>query len=180
TISGSAEFSSLKLNVQYDDGFVAYLNGEEVARVNAPDPLAANSTATGTSFDSDAVTADTFNLDDFKDLLVVGPNVLAIQALNVSASNPDLLIRAELIASDVTAISDQARYFVTSSPNGPNGQGTQDLGPIITNVTNTPAAATAADPVIVSAKVTQAFSPIAANSVVLHYRRMYNAESTLV
>jgi len=32
-------FSELYLNVRYDDGFVAWLNGEEVARVNAPQSL---------------------------------------------------------------------------------------------------------------------------------------------
>ena len=37
---------SLRLRMKYDDGFVAYLNGEEVARVNAPDTVAWNSVAT--------------------------------------------------------------------------------------------------------------------------------------
>ncbi|MCA9168230.1 MAG: lamin tail domain-containing protein, partial [Planctomycetales bacterium] len=33
-------FKSLDLSVNYDDGFVAFLNGTEIARVNAPDTLA--------------------------------------------------------------------------------------------------------------------------------------------
>ena len=37
---------SLKLRVRYDDGFVAYLNGWEVARANAPTTLAWNAAAT--------------------------------------------------------------------------------------------------------------------------------------
>ncbi|MCA9151202.1 MAG: CotH kinase family protein, partial [Planctomycetales bacterium] len=39
-------FKSLDLSVNYDDGFVAFLNGTEIARVNAPDTLAWDSTAT--------------------------------------------------------------------------------------------------------------------------------------
>ena len=46
-IPGAAvpEFSTLRLGMNYDDGFVAYLNGTEVARRNAPDSLAWNSVA---------------------------------------------------------------------------------------------------------------------------------------
>ncbi len=40
------DLDQLNLNVNYDDGFVAYLNGTEVARSNAPENLAWNSTAT--------------------------------------------------------------------------------------------------------------------------------------
>lgn len=40
------EFTTLGLDIHYDDGFVAYLNGTEVARSNAPDSLAWDSTAT--------------------------------------------------------------------------------------------------------------------------------------
>ena len=36
-------FDALLLNMRYDDGFVAYLNGVEVARRNAPASLAYNS-----------------------------------------------------------------------------------------------------------------------------------------
>jgi hypothetical protein len=39
-------FDRLKLRLRYDDGFVAYLNGWEVARRNAPNPARWNSVAT--------------------------------------------------------------------------------------------------------------------------------------
>ena len=39
-------YKTLDLNINYDDGFVAYLNGQEIARANAPDQLAWNSVAT--------------------------------------------------------------------------------------------------------------------------------------
>lgn len=38
TQSANDPFEFLKLNAQYDDGFIAYLNGVEVLRVNGPEP----------------------------------------------------------------------------------------------------------------------------------------------
>ncbi|HAD36748.1 MAG TPA: hypothetical protein DCF72_07385, partial [Gammaproteobacteria bacterium] len=39
------QFDYLRLDMMYDDGFVAYLNGVKVAHANAPDTLAWNSKA---------------------------------------------------------------------------------------------------------------------------------------
>ena len=41
----SPSFDSLQLNVRYDDGFIAYLNGVEVARDNSPSDATWNSEA---------------------------------------------------------------------------------------------------------------------------------------
>ena len=46
-VDDPAAFSQWRLLVQYNDGFIAYLNGHEVARRNAPDNAAWNSAATG-------------------------------------------------------------------------------------------------------------------------------------
>ena len=46
-------FNSLRLRMKFDDGFVAYLNGVEVARANAPLELAWNSSATTTRSDAE-------------------------------------------------------------------------------------------------------------------------------
>lgn len=46
SITDPAAFNSLSLGLRYDDGFVAYVNGQEVLRRNAPATLAWNSTAT--------------------------------------------------------------------------------------------------------------------------------------
>ena len=45
-VTDPAEFDSLSLDMRYDDGFVAYLNGHEVARANAPTTPQFNSAAT--------------------------------------------------------------------------------------------------------------------------------------
>ncbi|MBM3846420.1 MAG: hypothetical protein FJ405_09060, partial [Verrucomicrobia bacterium] len=46
TVPDPSGFNALTLNMRYDDGFVAYLNGVEVARASAPASVAWNSTAT--------------------------------------------------------------------------------------------------------------------------------------
>lgn len=87
---------SLTLNMKYDDGFVAFLNGREVARANAPIELGPEAGATASH---EANSFEQFDITPFLDSLRVGQNILAIQGLNYSASSSDLLILPELIAS---------------------------------------------------------------------------------
>ncbi|HQI27627.1 MAG TPA: lamin tail domain-containing protein, partial [Sedimentisphaerales bacterium] len=94
-------FSELRLSVRYDDGFVAYLNGQEVARVNAPDTLLWNSAATGSHEASYSAFDETFDLSDQIDLLHAGSNLLAFHAMNNSVSSSDFLISATLEATSV-------------------------------------------------------------------------------
>jgi len=88
---------SLWLRVDYDDGFVAYLNGQEVARRNAPGGPGSfvpfDETA---STDHEAGTPVDIDLSGFMDLLVAGDNVLAFQALNGTIDSSDLTLIPEL------------------------------------------------------------------------------------
>jgi hypothetical protein len=88
---------SLNLNVWYDDGFVAYLNGAKVADANAPATLMWNAAASGSH---EAGGPETFGISDFKSSLKEGENLLAIQALNTSITSSDFLINVELNASE--------------------------------------------------------------------------------
>ncbi len=87
----------LNLNVRYDDGFIAWLNGFQVARMNADGAIIWNSQATG-SHDTNG--KEVFNISDEKEHLRVGANLLAIQGLNVGPSSSDFLINAELVATE--------------------------------------------------------------------------------
>ena len=89
--------ATLTLQMQYDDGFVAFLNGTQVAEANAPSSLSWNSTATSSHSDSEAVIPENFDLTQHKALLKPGENLLAIQGLNTTVNSTDLLIRPQLI-----------------------------------------------------------------------------------
>ncbi len=99
TFGGSrAEFKSLILNIRYDDGFIAYLNGAEIARRNFDGTPAWNSIAAAGQPDSVAVQFESIDVSAFLGTLQRGDNLLAIHGLNLSATDTDFLISAELIA----------------------------------------------------------------------------------
>ncbi len=98
------DLTSLTMAVRYDDGFVAYLNGTEVARRNAPPGTPTNtSTATADRPPLLATTPEQIDLTASLGLLVSGTNnILAVHALNQAASDGDLLLQAELAQHTVT------------------------------------------------------------------------------
>jgi len=99
TFSGEVEdLDSMMLNIRYDDGFVAYLNGNEVARRNIGRILTWNSSANAGHVDSEAVQFESIDISTSLDNLRQGRNLLAIHGLNISATDSDFLISAELIA----------------------------------------------------------------------------------
>ncbi len=77
---------ALELEIDYDDGFIAYLNGREVARRNVPEGPATFET---TASSHEAGTPETITLGPAADLLVEGVNVLAIEGHNASAGSSD-------------------------------------------------------------------------------------------
>jgi hypothetical protein len=91
-------FDFMTLKVKYDDGFIAYLNGTEVARRNFSGTPAWNSSASTTHSDSEAVEFESIDISAFLGNLRPGSNLLAIQGLNVSTTSSDLLFSVELIA----------------------------------------------------------------------------------
>ncbi|HUL50956.1 MAG TPA: LamG-like jellyroll fold domain-containing protein, partial [Candidatus Nitrosotalea sp.] len=173
-LADPAGIGRLFLRMKYDDGFVAWLNGVEVTRKNAPDTNLWNSAATARHSDDLAVQFEDFDISQSLGALAVGANVLAIQGLNIDATNTDFLIQARLDATSVGSLGAQARYFVTPTPGAPNGAGSADLGPILNGAGHSPAVPQSADNLLVTASVRPAFYPIA--SVALHYRVMFSAE----
>ncbi len=84
------------LKMKYDDGFVAYVNGVEVASSNNPAGLTWNSAATDRQSDEAVEVFELFDITNFKNSFVDGPNVLAIHALNSSSSGSDMFVLPEL------------------------------------------------------------------------------------
>jgi len=118
TIADLSLYNSLTLKMKYDDGFVAYLNGVEVARRNAPASVTWNSSATAEHLKSDALKYEEIDISSRLGLLRVGQNVLAIQGLNYGANNTDFLVLPELVDIDYLGLG--LHYFSTATPGKPN------------------------------------------------------------
>lgn len=118
TVTNASSFDSLRLRMRYDDGFVAYINGIEVARRNAPASLAFDSAATTDISSSQSEITEDINISSFLSALQNGNNVLAIQGLNSSPSDSSFFVLPELVASQLFA--NDYRYFATPTPNAPN------------------------------------------------------------
>ncbi|MEZ5299157.1 MAG: discoidin domain-containing protein [Verrucomicrobiales bacterium] len=112
---------TLALDIQYDDGFIAYLNGTEIAARNAPASPAWDSAAAAERLDTDAVRVERIDLTAQLALLTAGENVLAFHALNASASDDDFLLRPRLTS---TADGGQLNaYMEPPTPGAPNTSG---------------------------------------------------------
>jgi hypothetical protein len=87
-----ADVNGLTLKVRYDDGFVAYLNGKEVARANFTGTPAWNSHA-DSAIESVASDFDeSIDISTFVGSLKAGANILAIQGMNSGSTSSDFLI----------------------------------------------------------------------------------------
>lgn len=109
-----------ELRLNYDDGFVAYVNGVRVASANAPVDLAYDSIATADHPDVFAVEEVTFDLRDAPVALGVGENVLAIHVLNRSPSS-DLLISPTLVVNSGEIVEPRTvGYLAAPTPGSSN------------------------------------------------------------
>ena len=122
----------LTLRLQYDDGFVAYLNGERLVRENISSVARSTSTARRERLPSAAREFATFQLPP-QDGFLIGRNVLAIQIVNDQRSDPDLLLAAELATVVVESVElGEAGYFEPPTPAWPNGQVRPGVSPAVT------------------------------------------------
>ncbi|MDA7930346.1 lamin tail domain-containing protein, partial [Akkermansiaceae bacterium] len=122
-LDDSSEVSSLTLRMRYDDGFVAYLNGTEIASRNAPASPDWQSASSSERPGQEASIFEEIDVTDFAHLLVPNStNILAIHGLNVSASDGDFLISPELVGVASSA-SVEMLYFSAPTPGESNGSG---------------------------------------------------------
>jgi hypothetical protein len=99
-------FDNVTLRIRYDDGFVAYLNGTEIARRNIAGSPAWNATADDQNSDLAAMDFEEIEIAGFDSMLRRAGNVLAIHGMNVSATSSDFLISVELVATAVESQDD--------------------------------------------------------------------------
>ena len=122
SLTGANTVTSLNLRMKYDDGFIAYLNGAQVAAANAPSAPSFNSLSTNSHSDSEAIVFQDFDLTDSIATLNEGNNVLAFHMLNWALGSSDLLMLPEL---DIEMVNQNGAlvegYYITPTPETANG-----------------------------------------------------------
>lgn len=104
----------LSLVVNYDDGFVAYLDGAEVARANAPGAVGSAIAHTAVAnANHEAGTAVTYSLGAVSSRLSAGVHILALIGLNDAADSSDLTLIADLSVGDPPG---NTIWYRTNSP----------------------------------------------------------------
>jgi len=100
TVTDPKQVKWLTLRLDYSDGFVAYLNGQEIARRNlagaAGSPVPYNAGATNAHRRAEI---EEINVSAFAHLLVPGTNVLAMQVHNQERFDFEFLLVPELLAN---------------------------------------------------------------------------------
>ena len=92
-IADTSQLTHALLHIDYDDGFVAYLNGTEIARANMDGIHPAFNQPANEQHEALIINGKPphrFSLDSLLTLFREGENVLAIQAHNISAGSSDL------------------------------------------------------------------------------------------
>lgn len=115
TAADLADPAALQLLMDYDDGFVAYVNGVEVARANLAEANAFTPHDAVTTAARAGGTSTTYTLDPPAKLLTLGQNVLGVQVHNLTVADADLFLRARLQRSGgaiFVNFTDTWRYFV--------------------------------------------------------------------
>ncbi len=117
-VADPTAISNLFLSIDYDDGFVAYLNGVEVARRNVGNPgqeFSYNQVASG---GHEAGTPLVLDLTANLDLLVAGVNLLAVEIRNVTLDSSDLSFIPILTTDDRAFSCPSASAFTCGSSGG--------------------------------------------------------------
>lgn len=98
-LSDPADVSELDLTAESDDGFIAWINGEEIARFNMPDGTIAFDGSSLSAL-AEPIPPVTYTDTNPRRYLVSGVNVLTVQAFNSSLSgSSDFLFNASLSAA---------------------------------------------------------------------------------
>src|SRR5262245_7563486 len=99
-IDNPADVAALRLQALSDDGFVAWINGQPVIRFNVPDgEIPFDGTALGTF--PEPLPTESYDIAGFRDLLVRGTNVIAVQGFNASISASSDFVFAATLEAEV-------------------------------------------------------------------------------
>lgn len=92
-INNTDDVDELKIIADYDDGFVLWINGNEVWNINVPDNYAYNSGAINTH-EFEEWSSLTLKKEDLN--LINGTNVIAVQGFNFSKNSSDFYLNVKV------------------------------------------------------------------------------------
>jgi hypothetical protein len=177
-VDSPCSVQSLTLRMRYEDGMIAYINGQEIARSNAPpaNTEAWNSGAPAYRLNRVAVRPVEYPIGEF-DFLHVGTNMLAVQGLNYGVDSSNLLIYPELLARIHVYRDAPPQYFQGPTPGKPNNLGVDKLGPVISDIEHYPEIPDENDDLLIRVRIGPSSEPVA--EATLHYRVMFESELTV-
>ncbi|MGH9362274.1 MAG: right-handed parallel beta-helix repeat-containing protein, partial [Thermoanaerobaculia bacterium] len=115
SVADPAATGELELVVDYDDGFIAFLNGREVARSNAG-PAGVYPRINALATDSrEAGSPEVFRIGDGGSFLLTGVNVLAVVGLNRSTDSGDFSLHPSLRSADPAGEGCPGDFYVAGS-----------------------------------------------------------------
>lgn len=171
-LADASAVTALSLSFRYDDGFVAYLNGSEIANRNAPDLPVWDDIADGNV--NENANSETIDVSAFLGDLQNGDNVFAVHGLNRSSGSSDFLVEVSLEASVPGGGPLSFGYLSSPTPGLPNSESTTP-GPVIQNVSHLPAQQPLSlQNIVVTAEVAPRLAAI--TTVNLVYRVDFRAE----
>ncbi len=150
--------SQLLLNSTSDDGVVIWINGVEVARHRFAGEPAVGLFGSNQGDEGSTDTATVLNPGTF---LVEGENTVAVQLFNATLGSSDLGFDLEILRPGSEGAAP------TPTPGAVNAASAPNAAPNIRKVEHSPEAPTSADPVLITAKVTD---PQGVASVSLEYQ----------
>jgi hypothetical protein len=174
SVTDASAVSALSFSFHYDDGFVAYLNGTEIANRNAPNTPVWDDIADRNI--NENANSETIDVSAFLGDLQNGDNVFAVHGLNRSSGSSDFLVQVSLSAILSGSGPLSIGYLATPTP-GLANSGSSTPGPEINNVAHLPSQPTSSQDVVVTADVQPRLAAIA--SVNLTYRVDFGGERTI-
>jgi hypothetical protein len=106
TATNIADITALTAKIAVDDGYVLYLNGQEISRLNMPEGTVAHNTeAPGVWEPTEARANVTVDLTAYRQFLVEGTNTLVADVHNRDSSSSDIYWGLNLTATYVTQSS---------------------------------------------------------------------------
>jgi len=121
TISDVNQVDNLMLGVDYDDGYVAWINGVEVSRVNLPSGPLGWDTPTDNAHESSNGLVPVFDEVDVTaagiPALHDGENVLSVAVWNVTSGSSDLVLVPRLVLNPPLSVT-RGPYLQQGTPDG--------------------------------------------------------------